>query len=887
MAIQAGSKIGPYEILGTIGAGGMGEVFRAYDSRLGREVALKVLPQEFSTSRERLSRFEQEARSASALNHPNIIVVYDIGSDDSIPYICMELVDGKSLRSLFNEEPIPVKKIISFASQLADGLAKAHSAGIVHRDLKPENLMISKDGYLKILDFGLAKLVMPDQNKGSNLPTETDAGIVLGTVGYMSPEQASGKAVDFRSDQFSFGAILYEMISGRRAFQRATPAETLTAIIREEPEPILKQIPQPLRWILERCLSKDPEDRYASTRDLARDLQILQNRISEITSSGEPISSAKPTGRFRYLIPLLLLITFLAGMFLHRWISQSKIQEPIKFTTLTYSGKDSSPSVSPDGKLIAFCSDRDGKARIWLKQIAGGNEVVLSSGPDDFPRFSPDGSTILFTRTEGTSKSLYRIAVLGGEERKILEDAQSGDWSPDGKQIVFIRWKRLDSILGIASADGTSIRELATIEKSRMQYPRWSPDGTRIVIVRAVTNNVFISNNILIFDLATKQKQWMRTNWTTTAVWSGNSDQILYGVSENAAAYPVNFRASGRAFLQNVNSQKMQALFWFSSIGDILDILDEGKIIFHSASVRENLRQIGISEKTNDTVKVWFTHGNSTDRQPVYSKNGERILFSSTRTGNLDLWEIESKSGALKRITDDSAEDWDPAYTRDGEQIIWSTSRAGHFEIWMMNIDGSGAHQITKDGFDAENPTMTKDGKWIVYNSYNPPGPGVWKIHPDGTGAQRLVPGITAWPEVSPDGQYAAYVWYKEAFLLDPFAIIKVVEISTGKEVPFQIKCVNGANIGGRVRWMPDGASVVYFDQNEKGHWGIFMQDFIPGKDTYSSRRPLAGFDPDKLAETFAISPDGMSITIAEMEILSNLVLVENIPGVSRPPKQP
>lgn len=887
MTIQTGAKIGPYEILGAIGAGGMGEVFRAYDTRLGREVALKVLPQEFSTSRERLSRFEQEARSASALNHPNIIVVYDIGSTDSIPYICMELVAGKSLRSLLNEGPLQLKKVISFASQLADGLATAHSAGIVHRDLKPENLMISKDGYLKILDFGLAKLVMSDQSKSSNLPTETDVGIVLGTVGYMSPEQASGRAVDFRSDQFSFGTILYEMISGKRAFQRATSAETLTAIIREEPEPIRSQIPTPLRWILERCLAKDPEERYASTRDLARDLQSIRNYISEITSSGEAISVSKPAGRFRYLIPVLLLITFLAGIVVHRWVSQSKTQEPVKFTTLTYSGKDSSPSVSPDGKLIAFCSDRDGKARIWLKQIAGGNEVVLTSGPDDYPRFSPDGSSILFTRTQGTRRSLYRIAVLGGEERKILEDAQSADWSPDGKQIVFLRWKSGDSILGIASADGTSIQELATIEKSRMQYPHWSPDGNRIVAVRAVENNVFVSDNILIFDLATKQKHWMRTNWTTAAVWSGNSDQILYGVSESAAAYPVNFRPSGRAFLQNVSSQKMQPLFWFSSIGDILDILDQGKIIFHSASVRENLRQIGITDKSNDSDNVWFTHGNSTDRQPVYSNDGARILFSSTRSGNLDLWEIETKSGALKRITEDSAEDWDPAYTRDGKQIIWSSSRGGHFEIWMTNTDGSGAHQITKDGFDAENPTMTKDEKWIVYNSYNPPTPGVWKIHPDGTGAVRMIAGITAWPEVSPDGRYAAYVWYKESFLLDPFAIIKFVEISTGKEIPFQIRCVNGANIGGRVRWMPDGSSVVYFDQNEKGHWGIFVQDFVPGKDTYNSRRPLVGFDPDKLTETFAISPDGMNITIAEMEILSNLVMVENIPGVSRPLKQP
>src|SRR5450631_3464758 len=274
MTLAPGARLGPYEILAPLGAGGMGEVYRAKDPRLGREVAIKVLPDEFSSDRERLSRFEREARSASALNHPNVITIYDVGQSSAIFYIAMELVEGKTVRDLMAPGAIPLRKLLQIGSQAAEGLARAHSGGIVHRDLKPENLMVSKDGFVKILDFGLAKLVATDSEDLSQLETadgcQTAGGVVLGTAAYMSPEQSSGRPLDFRSDQFALGCVLYEMATGRRAFQKDTAAETLAAIIREEPEPIGSvnaRFPAPLCWIIERCLAKDPEERYASTRD--------------------------------------------------------------------------------------------------------------------------------------------------------------------------------------------------------------------------------------------------------------------------------------------------------------------------------------------------------------------------------------------------------------------------------------------------------------------------------------------------------------------------------------------------------------------------------------------------------------------------------------------
>ena len=294
-SLSPGTRFGRYEILGPLGAGGMGEVYRAHDSRLGRDLAIKILSRKLSASAQDLARFEREACSASALNHPNIVTIFELGQVDSTSYIAMELVEGDLLRGMLRAGPIPLQKAIPIAAQIADGLAKAHEAGVVHRDLKPENLMVSRDGFVKILDFGLAKLVSPNINQlldaGTLGASQTFPGTVLGTVEYMSPEQASGLPLDFRSDQFSFGSVLYEMVTGKRSFQRRSNAETLAAILRDNPEPVASlnpQAPAPLCWVIERCLAKNPKERYASTRDLARDLATIRDRLSEAPSRHSP-----------------------------------------------------------------------------------------------------------------------------------------------------------------------------------------------------------------------------------------------------------------------------------------------------------------------------------------------------------------------------------------------------------------------------------------------------------------------------------------------------------------------------------------------------------------------------------------------------------------------
>src|SRR5262245_7202949 len=364
MSLAAGARLGPYEVLVPIGAGGMGEVYRARDARLSRSVALKVLPESLSAEKTRLQRFEKEARAASALNHPNIVTIYEVGSSDGISYIAMELVEGRTLRELLRTGALPLRRLLTLAAQLADGLAKAHEAGIVHRDLKPENVMVTKDGLVKILDFGLAKLTQAGEEAAAEnqLPTMTRAtepGTILGTVGYMSPEQASGGLLDFRSDQFSFGSILYAMATGKRAFERATEVQTLSAIINEEPEAIGElnaQTPAPLRWIVDRCLCKEPEGRYASTRDLARELATIRDHLSEA-----PVSAASParskagfSGGIRAaVLALAFLATLAVGIFagLPVWKARSPHPPTVRQVTFRRT-RILRARFAPDGQIV-------------------------------------------------------------------------------------------------------------------------------------------------------------------------------------------------------------------------------------------------------------------------------------------------------------------------------------------------------------------------------------------------------------------------------------------------------------------------------------------------------------------------------------------------------
>jgi hypothetical protein len=454
MSVSVGSRLGHYEVLAPLGAGGMGEVYRARDGRLGRDVALKVLPTDAERDAGRRARFEQEARAASALAHPNIVAVYDIGESDGSVWIAMELVEGRTVRDLLASGPLPTRRVLDVGTQVAEGLAAAHAAGIVHRDLKPENLILSKDGYVKILDFGLAKLAErgvaasegPTMSAGA---PGTEPGTVMGTVGYMSPEQAAGQPVDFRSDQFSLGSILYEMTTGERAFQRRTSVETLAAILREEPKPIAglnPAAPAPLRWTIERCLAKEPDERYASTKDLARDLKSVRDHLSE--ASGATVTAPRARSRRGWLLPAaagLILGALLGAAAILRFRAAAPRIQPVYQQVTFGRGTIYGARFAPDGKTIVYSAAWDGKpAELFATQTDSPESRPLGLSSASLLGVSP--SSELAVRLRGrfllgfeSAGTLARVPFNGTAPRELADDITAAEWSPDGQQLAVTR----------------------------------------------------------------------------------------------------------------------------------------------------------------------------------------------------------------------------------------------------------------------------------------------------------------------------------------------------------------------------------------------------------------------------------------------------------------
>jgi len=705
MPLSVGDKLGPYKILSPLGAGGMGEVYKARDTRLDRMVAIKI-------SRERFSgRFEHEAKAIASLNHPHICQLYDVAPD----YLVMELVEGSPLKG-----PLPLDKTVEYAAQILDALDAAHQKGIIHRDLKPANILVTRQG-IKLLDFGLAKQTVRTSEDDATKAL-TVQGEIVGTLQFMSPEQLQGKPVDARSDLFSFGCVLYEMLTGKRAFDGSSAASVIASILEREPAPL--EFDRPLDRLVRRSLAQDPDQRFQTARDLKAVL---------VWAMEQPLPAvAAPQASRRWWIAVPVALALLAGAVVagRRWGIATAPGAP-ELRSLTYSGHDSSPAASPDGHTIAFSSDRDGARRIWLKDLARGNEVALTAGgDDDNPRFSPDGSMLLFSRSESSTlrtataaapESIYKVALVGGEPRRVIGNAAMGDWSPDGRHIAFVgRVNGGDYAIGIVDADGSAPREIAKVEAKLtlgLRCPRWSPDGRTIAVMETATGSG-LPFSVLLVDVERKGTRSISSPSggfrISSVAWSGAGNEIVYSQGESVSANRgVPSAGTARVILQNVRSGAFEALFRIPNNSATFDMVGNGRVVFDSFSSRENLREVSLSDKTAPRYR-WLTRGNSQDRQPVYSPDGEWVLFTSNRSGNLDLWEVSTSSGALKRITEDAADDWDPAFSAEGKKILWSSNRSGHLEIWMADADGSGARQVTNDGVDAENPTATRDGQWIV-----------------------------------------------------------------------------------------------------------------------------------------------------------------------------
>ena len=903
MTLPSGSRLGPYEILAPIGAGGMGEVYRARDTRLNRQVAVKVLPDSVARDRDTLARFEREAQAVAALSHPNILAIHDFANQDGVAFAVTELLQGETLRDVLSGGPLSLRKTVDFSRQICAGLAAAHAAGIVHRDLKPDNIFVTHDGRVKILDFGLAKPSgrkdTVDETHSPTVSAYTEPGTVMGTVGYMSPEQVKALPVDHRSDIFSFGAVLYEMATGRRAFQRDTAAETMTAVLREdppEPSETGRRIPPALDRIVRHCLEKRPEQRFQSASDIGFAIE---------ETSGAVPGTAAPARRGASRAAVFALLGAAAGVLaafpLARWWGAPAETDPPRVHPLTFSGRDNDPAASPDGKLVAFTSWRDGESRIWIKQLSGGGEAPLTSGPDRRPRFSPDGGSLIFLRDVGATQTVYRVGLVGGEPRPLIEDVIEADWSPDGKKIGFFRpgkGSRPATRFGVFDVETGKETVRATLNEVEVYSARWSPDGRTIGFSEGNVNRNSSTWRLRQIDVATGRVTPLGPDRQGYALgglaWSGDGRHLFYIQTDSIMGDIAG--SESRIFDLDRSSNRVRSVLWGdglaainASAGEVsrCDVLSRGRLVFARRLRRQNLREVPIGGAIAAGPRL-LTEGNSIDRQPTYSPDGKRILFSSNRSGNLDLWTMDLANGALRQVTDDRAQDWDPAFTPDGRQILWDSDRTGHLEVWIANLDGSSARQVTQDGVDAENPTETPDGQWILYWSGNPEKRGVWKIHPDGSGAARLLETDAVGTDVSPDGRYVLFVEQDRMRLRNS---VNFVETATGRSAGFTISTpfTVGAPgiIYGRARWARDGRSVYYVAQDAAGLTGVFRQDFKPGTDTSASRRPVAGFSAEYVTESLGLAPDGARLTISTGEEFASIMVADNVPGAEPPVRKP
>ncbi len=740
MRLSAGTRLGPYEIVAPIGAGGMGEVYRAKDARLAREVAIKVLPESLSSDQERLRRFEKEAQSASALNHPNIVTIHGVGSERGVSYIAMELVDGATLRELLASGPLPIKKLLQIAPQIAEGLARAHEAGIVHRDLKPENVMVKKDGLVKILDFGLAKLssTASGSDQGSQLPTMTGTtpGVVVGTVGYMSPEQASGQAVDFRSDQFSLGSMLYEMATGKRAFLRKTPIDTLAAILNEEPEPltsIAQQTPAPLRWLAERCLAKDPEARYASTKDLARDLASIRDHLSEAASSGS-VSAAGPARR-RLALPVLGAIgtaaaLILATVLVDRWLAarQSTTDGP-SFRQLTFGRGDVLDArFAPDGRTVVYSASWDGKPfEIFSVRTDSGESRPIGLSRADALSVSSKGElAALLYRPHLWAETglLARVPIAGGTPREILEGVRGADWAPNGEDLAVV----------VAMPNG----------KSQLQYPigtvlaegddfncfRVSPKGDLVACMERGT--------ITTYDRKGKRSDILKMPWMDGLAWSPRGDEILFvgGPPERHALRAVSLSGRSRVLMT-------------SPFGLVLhDVAPDGRLLIEQRAFRGEIaclprgetreRELGRPPQPQATDisedgKFLLFYVNSEDKGIYFQKTdgspavrlGEGNALGLSPDGRWvltlldgpprELVMIPTGAGTSKKIPVEGVEPKWAWLLPNGKEILVRASDNASNPLFLVGPEGGKPTPVRADDYTDRAMALSPDGNRFAY----------------------------------------------------------------------------------------------------------------------------------------------------------------------------
>jgi Tol biopolymer transport system component len=803
MPLTAGTKLGPYEITGPLGAGGMGEVYRARDSRLNRDVAIKVLPQSVAHDRDRIARFEQEAKTTAALNHPNIVALYDVGSEGGLTFVVSELLTGSTLRERLQSGALAVRKVIELAQEIVSGLAAAHARGIVHRDLKPDNIFVTTDGTVKILDFGLAKLTEIAPAAVASVATitspQTAPGLVLGTVGYMAPEQVRGQSADHRADIFAFGTILYELLTSRRAFHGATPADTMTAILTTDPPELSsdsRNVPPALNVIMRRCLEKDPHDRYQSARDLGFALETVSVRSSDL-------SIAAPTARRRGSAAAIIAALVGAAALGAAWVltrptpaTASRLAVSIDLPSdLTMSA---GPAVSPDGHMLAFAAfDAQAVSRIWLRSLETFETRALGgSDGGSSPFWSPDSRSLgFFARGK-----MWRVELTGGTPRFLanVSEQRGACWGPDN---VIVYSPQPDGGLYRVSADGGTPSPFTTLDRQRHEvshrWPRFLPGGRQIVFLNRIaeTTPQWVISVAKVDDGRVTQL----LDADSTGFYSDGRLLFVRGAQVFAQAFkPDTLTLSGDPI-------PVADRVWndFVGVGGLVGF-DLGPGVFAWRPSVEGATQIVWKDRTGKSLGNVGPQG-ATSMVP--SPDGQFGVFALTETQNhtVGVWFTDLSSGTTRRFAapDTTSTSW--VWSPDSRRIVYSLLQGAAFDLYVRDVKPGSADRLLlhTDGVKTAQ-SWSPDGKVILFNAGDPKTRlDLWALDLLPDAKPRIFAGGEAdqcCGRFSPDGHWVAYV------ATDSGRPEVFVKSFAGTEDAVQVS----SNGGGAPEWRANGRELYY-----------------------------------------------------------------------------
>jgi Tol biopolymer transport system component len=781
LPLTAGTRLGPYEILSPLGAGGMGEVYRARDSQLERDVAIKVLSDALVREAEHLARFAREARALAAVSHPNIAAIYGLDEKDGVRFLVLELVEGVPLDERLAAGPLPVPEALEIADQIADALAAAHEKGIVHRDLKPSNVRVTPNGQAKVLDFGLAKNVEETSVASSAITTSpatmTAAGTILGTPAYMSPEQARGRPIDKRTDLWSFGCVLYEMLTGTRAFRGETVSDCIAAILAKEPDwsALPRGTPSGVRRVLRQCLEKDAEGRLRDAAD-AR-LELLPTPKKRSRGRSNPIRTTRAAA-----------------------------SSPPRLTQLTLArGFEESPVFSPNGDEIAYAGDVDGVRKIFIRPAGAGTGVAVTTGPfDDIqPAWSPDGESLAFVRARESGRKLEPSDVFGwflggdvwivnrrsGQVSRLIEDAYNPAFSPDGGSIAVDAGWAGQRRLWLVDAHGRNRKQLTSDSSEAIVHarPRWSPDGRRIVF-QSIESTKF---DIRVVDLPSQKLLWVTNDLfqDIQPVWSPSGRHIYFTSYRsgglNLWRIAVSSGGKPRGAPQQLTTgagqdvepalspdgsrlaftiRKQNADLWTLPVDP-----DTGRPTGAPkeaiATQREDSRGswspdgrfIAFNSDRNGEMNVWvhdrgdrserpLTSGPGGDYQATWSPDSRTLVFFSSRSGMPNIWSVDVATGALRSLTESASLDINPFFSPDGRAIAFQSDRTGRLEVWAMDAQGMDPRPLSSVGVGGHFLRWTKDGEAVLFRC---PAAGKAMLAPLSGGEARPVAEIAGGAHIS------------------------------------------------------------------------------------------------------------------------------------------